>query len=281
MAPRTVHNDSDQSDSDSDSDSDFDTDWPFYKAHSIRKFARKRFPYAVQLLPGPDDIKYHVQSVKPGTSNYMIGITIGHIGAAGRREPVSAVMALTGEVNFYLTEEKKRLSRRERSDIELITPWAYLERGEKHSRLREVCALSAWYLMIHNCGVIEPVAHFTPCDTHKLIDLHIAVLMVGNGIRKAEGIQEKDLSIEDVRRLCIDEIYAPDELDTGAEEGLEEEATSIVEDGNEITTGGTEGSKIMTQAELFKGLLALTDPAKRGESASLTAHWEENYGSLN
>jgi hypothetical protein len=151
MAPRTARNDSEQS----DSDSDFDTDWPFYKADSIREFARKRFPYAVQLLPGPDDIKYHVQYARPGTSNYMIGITIGRISEAGRREPVSAVMALIGEVNFYLTEEKKRLSRRERSDIELITPWAYLERGEKHTRLREVCALSAWYLMIHNCGVFE------------------------------------------------------------------------------------------------------------------------------
>jgi len=98
---------------------------------------------------------------------------------------------------------------------------------------------------------------------------------------KAEGIQEKDLSIKDLGRLCIDDMHSPDEFDIGAEEVSEEEATSIMGCGKKIKTGGTEGTKVMTQAELFKSLLALTDPAKRGESASLAAHWETNYGSLN
>jgi len=151
MAPRTAHVDMGQN----DSDSEFDTEAPFYTVNSIRRFARKRFPYAVQLLPGPDDIKYHIQDVTPSSSDYQLGIKIGHIREAGQLREVSAIMALAGDVSLYQTDEKKILSRRERANIEFITPWDHLKRGKNRTRLRKVCALSAWYLMIHNCGVFE------------------------------------------------------------------------------------------------------------------------------
>jgi hypothetical protein len=57
----------------------------------------------------------------PSSSDYQLGIKIGHIREAGQLREVSAVMALTGEVSLYQTDEKKRLSRRQRADIEFIT----------------------------------------------------------------------------------------------------------------------------------------------------------------
>ncbi|KAF2026413.1 hypothetical protein EK21DRAFT_74238, partial [Setomelanomma holmii] len=241
-----------------------------------------RFPYAIQLLPRVDDIKFNIQDICTLDRHHHLGITVRRIPGPGGVKLVSAIVALTGDVTFYNAEDKVKLTRRMCGNITLNAPWYHLKINSVRPHMREVCALSIWYLMRHNAGRMFPkIESFLPCDTHKFVDFHIAVLRMARGIIKEEGIDEKELSEVDIAGLGIDELYMPkcmfhlEDDNVDARDGWENG-----EGGGVDAAGDCALEDVMTQRELFKKVLTLVDPTKNEEAAGLRRQWEKLHGRL-
>jgi len=295
------------SDRSSDTESDSNTQQATYTVQELRLVSSKRFPYAFKLLPGNINIQYRVRPGYLEDTHYFHGIRIGHIvGGQGEIQVVTACMDLAGKVSFHTDNNEASLSRSMRARIVFYTPWHHLKTNAPQPRLREVCALVAWYLMTSGLTTAAKPTLFKRCRTHDFTCFHHAVLNIKKGIMEEEEIDEETLAAQDQLDIITDEENEPSgyRLETPEEDyeddfgedngqGVEPVVTELVEqvDEEEAQTVGTMSqADLLSQmirlvdpsrkAVLFKELLKLVDPAKKKDATALKSLWEISYGAL-
>jgi hypothetical protein len=246
-----------------------------YTRASLRDFALRKFPFPIRNLPCPDSIEYQVQLqlIYPHDQHGQIAIRVGTIIISGVHMVVLAACQLNGSVFFYYELGSNigvKLSRKEKARIIFYYPWYHLKTNEPRGRLREVCAMVAFYLLR---SPIRKLKYFKNCGTHERKDFWIACLRMVKEITKEQGVDPETLTGVDGSDWSLEDMLAPS---VGAHVDIENGGVKLTDADREASeVSQTDGD---SKTALFRELLDTKGHEEKAQS--IRARWEDRYGPL-